>query len=370
MTSLYEYFGCETREELYKLVKEDDISVRSLVDFIEFTKADLNKGGGALSSPHSLVEYVNDISMPSRSEVVTIFVSTKLEPLHLGRFDTRNKEGFKMMVKEGLEAGGVSVFLIQNASKSVAEKNEIINDFELFGLNVVDSFDYRETENALYSHEEASRQGVASPHYLKEGRGKSKDYGEVTEGVSYEEYSRSVESITTLKGYDEFSSYYAKQEILGLNIFEDNILIKENLKVGYQYDYQESFGLIGCNADGEVVLFEELFKGSPNFSVVDRKVLLKEILSRDDIKLISVFHNHPSGNPNPSMEDVKITQILTEMCEKIDVDMLDHFVIGEKYVYSFAKEESEVVSENQKYKRALKRQSNKKFRQQSFDLGL
>lgn len=370
MTSLYEYFGCETREELYKLVKEDDISVRSLVDFIDFTKADLNKGDGGITSPDSVVEYVNDISMPSRSEVVTIFVSSKLEPLHLGRFDTRNKESFKMMVKEGLEAGGVSVFLIQNASKAIAEKREIINDFELFDLNVVDSFDYKETENALYSHKEASQQGVALPYYLKEGRGKLKDYGEVAEGVSYEEYSRSVEGIATLKGYDEFSSYYARQEILGLNIFEDNLLVKENLKAGYQYDYQESFGLIGCNADGEVVLFEELFKGSPDTSVVDRKVLLKEILSRDDVELVSVFHNHPSGNPNPSMEDVKVTQTLTKMCEKINVDMLDHFVIGEKYVYSFAKEKTEVVSENQKYKHALKRQSNKKFRQQSFDLGL
>src|SRR5699024_6443844 len=53
-------------------------------------------------------------------------------------------------------------------------------------------------------------------------------------------------------------------------MLKDNAKVKKSLKVGYQYDWQESFGVIACDADGKVVAVKELFKGSPNASIVDK----------------------------------------------------------------------------------------------------
>src|SRR5699024_1926752 len=172
------------------------------------------------------------------------------------------------------------------------------------------------------------------------------------------------------KGFDEFASYYASQEIVELDAIKENMKMKKSLKAGYQYDWQESFGIIACDEDGRVVSVNELFKGSPNASIVDKKVFAKEILSRDDIAKVAVFHKHPSGNTEPSIDDMRVTKGLQTLTEKVDIQQLDHFVIGKKNVYSFAKEMPEYVSDNQDYKQAIQAQAKKKYKQREFDLEL
>src|SRR5699024_4435259 len=170
--------------------------------------------------------------------------------------------------------------------------------------------------------------------------------------------------------FDEFASYFANQEVVGLDAVKDNIKIKKSLKAGYQYDWQESFGVIAYDKDRKVVSVNELFKGSPNASIVDKKVFAKEILSKEDIAKVAVFHNHPSGDPEPSIEDMKVTRGLKTLSEKVDIQLLDHFVIGKKNVYSFAKEMPEYVSDNQDYKQSIQLQAKKKHKQREFDLEL
>src|SRR5699024_537366 len=120
-------------------------------------------------------------------------------------------------------------------------------------------------------------------------------------------------NVTSYGNFDEFTSYFASQEITGLDVAKDHMKVKKSLKAGYQYDWQESFAVIACDEDGRMVSVNELFKGSPNASIVDKKVFAKEILSRDDIAKVAVFHNHPSGNPEPSMEDMKVTKGLKSL---------------------------------------------------------
>src|SRR5699024_1735844 len=160
------------------------------------------------------------------------------------------------------------------------------------------------------------------------------------------------------------------QEITGLDVAKDNMKVKKSLKAGYQYDWQESFGVIACDEDGRVIAVNELFKGSQNASIVDTKVFAKEILSRNDIANVAVFHNHPSGNPEPHVEDMKVTKDLKTLSEKVDIQLLDHIVIGKKNVYSIAKEMPEYVSDNQDYKQDNRGQAKKKHKQREFDLEL
>lgn len=65
-------------------------------------------------------------------------------------------------------------------------------------------------------------------------------------------------------------------------------------------------------------------------------------------------------------QDRFLTDSLKDICEKLDVQLLDHFIAGKKNVFSFAKEGFDCVSDNEIYRKSIEEQSNMKFRQQTF----
>lgn len=363
MNNLYEHFGCTSKEELYQKVTKDDDSVRSLVDFIDFSKGQMNSKEAGISSPQDFIEFVTKNKMPAKDEMVSVFCSTKNEPLHLSRYKLHDQDDLKRVLKEGLHAGGVSMFHLSNSSMSTGKESEMTNYFKTFGIDVIDGFSYNEFSDTITSNQEMipySRDKYApSVDNVAEGRGYTMTTYNLQNGIN------------TYLGFDEFTSFFANQEIVGSHMLKDNAKVKKSLKVGYQYGWQESFGVIACDADGKVVAVKELFKGSPNASIVDKKVFTKELLSREDVSKVAVFHNHPSGIPEPSAEDRNVTKGLKEISEKLDVQLLDHFIVGKKNVYSFAKDIPEHVSSNEGYRKSIEKQSKTKGgKQHAFEMEL
>ena len=70
-----------------------------------------------------------------------------------------------------------------------------------------------------------------------------------------------------------------------------------------------------------------LYKGSLNTAVVRVGEVFKEALKRNMAAII-IVHNHPSGDPTPSPEDVLVTQKIVQAGELLNIDVLDHLVIG------------------------------------------
>lgn len=359
LSNLYEYFNCSSKEELYQKVKDDDASVRSLVDFIDYSKGSMESKHESIRSPQDFIDFVSQNKMPKEDEVVSVFCSTKFEPLHVSRFNMNNASNFKNTLKESLHAGAVSMFYLSNKENTRNVDMEIRNYFKTFDVEVVDGFHYDEIDKTITSNKES----IAYPigNYISMNNVAENDLDNMY---------HDRDEMTSYEAFDEFASYFASQEITGLDVAKNNMKVKKSLKAGYQYDWQESFGVIACDEDGKVISVKELFKGSPNASIVDKKVFAKEILSRDDIAKAAVFHNHPSGNPEPSREDVEVTKGLKKLSEKVDIQLLDHFVIGKKNVYSFAKEMPEYVSDNQEYKQTIQKQKKKKHKQREFDFEL
>src|SRR5690625_724054 len=359
LSNLYEYFNCSSKEELYQKVKDDDASVRSLVDFIDYSKGSIENKYKVITSPQDFMDFVSQNKMPEKDEVISVFCSTKNEPLHVSRFNMNNASNFKNTLRESLDAGAVSMFYLSNKANARDVDLEIKNYFKTFDIQVVDGFHYNETNKTITSNKESL------PYLIKD----KLEMNNVAES-DFENIYKEKDNVISYLNFDDFTSYFASQEITGLDVAKDNMKVKKSLKAGYQYDWQESFGVIACDEDGRVIAVNELFKGSPNASIVDKKVFAKEILSRNDIANVAVFHNHPSGNPEPSVEDMKVTKGLKTLSEKVDIQLLDHFVIGKKNVYSFAKEMPEYVSDNQDYKQAIRAQAKKKHKQREFDLEL
>jgi DNA repair protein RadC len=91
---------------------------------------------------------------------------------------------------------------------------------------------------------------------------------------------------------------------------------------------QEHLRVILLNSRNQVLDIVEVYKGSVNSSQVHVGELFKPAIRRNATALIAV-HNHPSGDPTPSPDDVTVTRALVQAGKLLDLDVLDHMIIGQ-----------------------------------------
>lgn len=91
---------------------------------------------------------------------------------------------------------------------------------------------------------------------------------------------------------------------------------------------QEHLRVVLLNTKNFVLKIEQVYIGTINSSAVRVGEVFKVALRMNAAALI-VVHNHPSGDPTPSPEDVAVTRQLVEAGKLLDVDVLDHLVIGQ-----------------------------------------
>ncbi len=92
---------------------------------------------------------------------------------------------------------------------------------------------------------------------------------------------------------------------------------------------QEHFVCLYLNTKNEVIHKQTIFIGSLNASIVHPREVFKEAFRRSAASIIC-FHNHPSGHPAPSREDIEVTKRLAEVGKMIGIELLDHIIIGDK----------------------------------------
>lgn len=95
---------------------------------------------------------------------------------------------------------------------------------------------------------------------------------------------------------------------------------------------QEVLKLIMLDTKNNIIGIKDVFKGSLNTSIVHPREIFKEALKKSSSSII-ICHNHPSGDPTPSKEDINITIRLKECGKIMGIDLLDHLIIGNnKYI--------------------------------------
>ncbi|MDP4201879.1 MAG: DNA repair protein RadC [Bacteroidota bacterium] len=97
----------------------------------------------------------------------------------------------------------------------------------------------------------------------------------------------------------------------------------------------EEFWMLLLNRANKIIGQVKLTQGGTGQTVVEIPLVLKTAIDKLAAGII-VGHNHPSGNTEPSQQDIKITQKLSEACKIVDISFLDHLIIGHKNYYSFA----------------------------------
>lgn len=89
----------------------------------------------------------------------------------------------------------------------------------------------------------------------------------------------------------------------------------------------EVFSVVFLDSQHQVITYEEKFRGTIDEASVYPREVVKRCLHHN-VSAIILAHCHPSGVPEPSQADVRITKRLTEALSLIDVRVLDHIVVG------------------------------------------
>ncbi len=110
---------------------------------------------------------------------------------------------------------------------------------------------------------------------------------------------------------------------------------KQYVSAHLRHRRQEVFAVMFLDSQHQLLAFEEMFFGTIDGASVYPREIVKKALSHNAAAVI-LAHNHPSGITEPSQADMRITERLQAALELIDVRVLDHFVVGNAEVLSFA----------------------------------
>lgn len=105
-------------------------------------------------------------------------------------------------------------------------------------------------------------------------------------------------------------------------------------QVEYGYSKQEHFIAVYLDTKGKIISHHVLFIGTLNESCVHPRNIFKEAFLENACSVM-VLHNHPSGDVSPSKEDVSFTKKMEEIAKMMNVQFLDHLIIGKDDWFSF-----------------------------------
>ena len=122
---------------------------------------------------------------------------------------------------------------------------------------------------------------------------------------------------------------------------KDEIVIASNIHVLEYYqqllatEKKEQLRAMFINNKNKLIAEEQIQNGTINQTAIYPREIIQRALDYGASALI-IVHNHPSGNINPSPEDISVTKMLNELTKQLGIQLLDHLIIGEKGVFSFA----------------------------------
>jgi len=138
-----------------------------------------------------------------------------------------------------------------------------------------------------------------------------------------------------LKITQAVSRRYLADRIINTDFIHSSDEVLTYLKHNLRYKKKEMFLVIYLNGRNKILKVEKLFEGTLSTSAVYPREVIKKALDNDAAALVFV-HNHPSGNPKPSQDDLAITKQLKKAAQAIDISVHDHLIIADNEVYSFA----------------------------------
>ena len=94
----------------------------------------------------------------------------------------------------------------------------------------------------------------------------------------------------------------------------------------------EEFWVLVLNTKNKLIYIDKLYKGNINTCIIREAEVFRQAVRMNAVAIM-IAHNHPSGDPTPSPEDVRVTHKLVEAGKMLNIEIIDHLVIGQlRYV--------------------------------------
>lgn len=87
------------------------------------------------------------------------------------------------------------------------------------------------------------------------------------------------------------------------------------------------FIVVCLNSANKIIKYEKISTGNLNSSVVQPREVFKTAIENNSANII-LIHNHPSGNPDPSNEDIRLTKSMVEAGKIMEIQVFDHLIIA------------------------------------------
>lgn len=150
----------------------------------------------------------------------------------------------------------------------------------------------------------------------------------------------SMEQLTAIKGIGAAKALQIKAGIelgrrLARSTMNDAVIIRSPqdaaalLTEDMRYLQKEHFVCLFLNTKNHVIGQETLSMGSLNASIVHPREVFRAAIKRSSASIVCA-HNHPSGDPTPSPEDIQLTKRLVEAGDIVGIEVLDHLIIGDR----------------------------------------
>lgn len=117
--------------------------------------------------------------------------------------------------------------------------------------------------------------------------------------------------------------------------FENPTSTKDYCRLQLATKKDEAFGCMFLDSKHRLIAFEVLFRGTVDGSKVYPRVVVRRALELNAAAVVFT-HNHPSGNPTPSRDDITVTKQLKDVLSIVDVRTLDHIIVGTEGTVSLA----------------------------------
>ncbi|GGA49244.1 RadC family protein [Paenibacillus physcomitrellae] len=154
----------------------------------------------------------------------------------------------------------------------------------------------------------------------------------------------SEQQLIRLKGIgtrraQQIMALFRLTKVLSIPSYEDHYTIQSPKDVQYllapelRHLTKEHFICLFLNTKNRLIFKETISVGSLNAAIVHPREVFRAAIKHCSASFICI-HNHPSGDPTPSQEDIQITKRLYEVGEIVGIDLLDHIIIGDNSYYS------------------------------------
>lgn len=251
-----------------------------------------------INSPQKAMKFIDEyLNLPQKQELLILLLDVKLKLLNY--IYVSSKANFKSIIKKLYCLKAYGIICCYHKDETV---DRIIENFEIVGLKLLDNFCI--LENSIIKSKISNQQQKLIVINKKK--------------LDLQVFKINFELDLYIK---------QKLEKLFLNtLYMQERIIKELILLT-SFLGQEILGIILIDKNNIIFKIELIFKGGLSSSIVDLRVLLKYLLE-PKLKKIFLFHNHPSGDPKASQEDLEITHKIIQCCKILKIEFIDHIVLG------------------------------------------